>query len=156
MEAGVWVVSRCLDVAVKIKVVFPYREVASQPGLWMEKALKWDDRSRSICTMVEKKHDISAEQPTCDLCFSLSFTSRSTSFCLLLVSSCSRFSRSSRLLRSSSRACLRISISRSCTRHIVSITPVIKNTHIIHTFWLSLTRYPVLEEPLFLSLGLSE
>ncbi|TNN51097.1 hypothetical protein EYF80_038674 [Liparis tanakae] len=45
-----------------------------------------------------------------------SFTSLSTSFCLLLVSSCSRFSSSSLLRRSSSRACRRTSISRSCTR----------------------------------------
>ena len=35
MKAGVWVVSSCLDMAVKIKVVFPYREVPrQQPGLW--------------------------------------------------------------------------------------------------------------------------
>lgn len=37
MEAGIWVVSSCLNVAVKIKVVFPYREVAcQQPGLWKQ------------------------------------------------------------------------------------------------------------------------
>lgn len=36
MEAGVRVVSGCLDVAVKIEVVLPYGEVAcQQPGLWI-------------------------------------------------------------------------------------------------------------------------
>lgn len=29
MEAGVWVVSSCLDMAMKIKVVLPHREVAA-------------------------------------------------------------------------------------------------------------------------------
>lgn len=37
MEAGIWVVTGCLNMAVKIKVVFSYREVASQqPGLWKQ------------------------------------------------------------------------------------------------------------------------
>lgn len=75
-----------------------------------------------------EKHQMSTFLYTCDLCFSLSFTSLSTSFCLLLVSSCSRFSSSSLLLRSSSRACLRISISRSYTCHIKSIRSIIKHT----------------------------
>lgn len=52
---------------------------------------------------------------TCALCFSRSFTSRSISFCLLLVSSWSFFSSSSLLFLSSSRACFRMSISRSWT-----------------------------------------
>lgn len=35
MEAGIWVVSSCLNMAMKTKVIFPYWEVASQqPGLW--------------------------------------------------------------------------------------------------------------------------
>ena len=35
MEAGIWVVSSRLDVAMKIKVVFPHWEVATQQtGLW--------------------------------------------------------------------------------------------------------------------------
>lgn len=50
---------------------------------------------------------------TCVLCFSRSFTSLSTSFCLMLVSSLSRLSSSSRLLLSSCRACRRCSISLS-------------------------------------------
>lgn len=35
MEAGVWVVSSRLDIAVKVKVVLSYRQVATQQtGLW--------------------------------------------------------------------------------------------------------------------------
>lgn len=67
---------------------------------------------------------------TCDRCFSLSFISVSTSLCLLLVSSCSRFSSSSRRLLSSSKACRRISISRSCTRETAGIAPIIRCTRI--------------------------
>lgn len=38
MEAGVWVVTSCLYVAVKVKVVPPHWEVAAQhPGLWQSK-----------------------------------------------------------------------------------------------------------------------
>lgn len=33
VEAGVWVVSGCLDVAMKVKVIFSHGEVASQPRL---------------------------------------------------------------------------------------------------------------------------
>lgn len=44
MKAGVWVVSSCLDMAVKIKVVFPYREVPrQQPGLWKR---QWNCKNR--------------------------------------------------------------------------------------------------------------
>lgn len=50
---------------------------------------------------------------TCVFCFSRSFTSLSISFCLMLVSSLSCLSSSSRLLLSSSRASRRCSISRS-------------------------------------------
>src|SRR4029434_9759502 len=70
---------------------------------------------------------------TWDLCFSRSFTSRSMSFCRLLVSSCSRFSRSSLLLLSSSSACLRCSFSRSSTHKHTPImhpdTHAITHTH---------------------------
>lgn len=38
MEAGIWVVSGRLDVAVKVKVVLPHWEVAAQhPGLWQSR-----------------------------------------------------------------------------------------------------------------------
>lgn len=122
VEAGIRVVSSCLDMAMKIKVVFPYREVASQqPGLWKK---QWNERKDFSALFVyinligKATITVVMSSNTWDLCFSLSFTSLSTSFCLLLVSSCSRFSRSSLLLRSSSNACLRISISRSCTREL--------------------------------------
>jgi len=90
---------------------------------------------------------------TCDRCFSRSFTSLSTIFCLLLVSSCSRFSSSSLLRRSSSRACRRISISRSCTR------PHGVNAHVcVCVFRQEVVcgGYPMLQEALLLHLGLSE
>lgn len=56
---------------------------------------------------------IQIDLPTCALCFSLIFTSFSINFCLWLVSSCNRFSRSSRRRFSSSRALFLASISRS-------------------------------------------
>lgn len=88
----------------------------------IKKGMKWNTHINIVpCFVVCTVRPKVRSEPslllanTCDLCFSLSFTSLSTSLCLLLVSSCSRFSSSSLLRRSSSRACLRISISRSCT-----------------------------------------
>lgn len=59
METSIWTVSCCLDVAMKIKVVFPDREVASQQsGLWKKhkRDINRDINNTSVTSLCFKKY----------------------------------------------------------------------------------------------------